>query len=721
MSSSALTGRAAAMARRKELLQGRRQEAAAAPVVKRRKAAPSPEAAVAVKAEKPQAPRARRTVVPVQPAPASLSAREIAKQKRLEQMQGKGGSQANQSSQRQHIRMKKKPEAPLVEPTKQATKEAQSVKVKKKESRKVIKPKAKVQQTGRLQSMAYRMALIKGKVGETAFKSKGSGKTGAKAKISNPDATSRDIAKEVRIEKCTRGKVCATGSSRPTRPARNRRAPQKVGETQTLSGQTVTGTQVGRDEKKMTGLESGVCKAVTGTEYLGAEEFVSHCGETPEPKPVKVTQTQTTRGQVVSASGKVGLSEKMTGNESGACKLVTGTEYLGTEEFSSYCGVKPESGAAKVTQTQTTRGQVVSGSGNVGLHGKVTGVEPGMCSAVTGTEYLPADQLSSFCGVEPRGSAATVSGGAQRSARQGAKVTGGEYAKKPQASGSAPVAGKAVQKVVASKTPKGNVTTGTQVGRLAPVTGGEPGACKLVTGTGYQGVEELETVCGVSPVETPEKVPVSGTLGGQKVTGDRSGASFDITGAEAGACKAVTGTPYTGLEQVEACPVEEKIEIEMRKPEGVPPAVSGVHPGPIGLTGAEKGACKPVTGTHYQGVDEASMLCAPATAASPEESDFPIPMAQQSVAVADPVAPALQPEGKITGDSWDKPSKVTGTSGPWASQRNTSIRGAARQAPMGAVLFNSEVVEDVPVSPITGPAGNASGGAKVTLSGGARA
>ena len=76
---------------------------------------------------------------------------------------------------------------------------------------------------------------------------------------------------------------------------------------------------------------------------------------------------------------------------------------------------------------------------------------------------------------------------------------------------------------------------------------------------------------------------------------------------------------------------------------------------------------------------------------------------------------------QITGDAWNAMSRVTGTEGASSQARNPSERGAPRGAGANAVRFREEVEPaQVPPSRITGSAGNAGGGALVTLSGGAR-
>jgi len=339
--SNAQSGRAAAIARRKAQVKGKGHTASAAPAAPRKPAAPVAEPVVAAAPAPSQPSRSRRQVsaAPTAKPAASAAGREAAKLKRQQQKNGKSSAGASSTMPHPKAKAKRKPEEPIIEP-----RQAKAEKPAKRSDRRTgVKPQVASQQpSGRLQSKAYRKAQAKGKAGQDAFKSSGSSQSGAKAKLANPDASTREIAQQVRAERCAHGKTCATGGSRPMRKPRNHKdAPSKVGESETLHGQSVSGTQVGQGEKKMTGAESGACQLVSGTEYLGSEEFSKNCDVQPTPQPAKVTQTQTTRGQVVSGTTKVGRGDKMTGNETGTCSSITGTEYLPADQSKMYCGDVP--------------------------------------------------------------------------------------------------------------------------------------------------------------------------------------------------------------------------------------------------------------------------------------------------------------------------------------------------------------------------------------------
>ena len=655
MSNSQLSGRALARAHRQAQKQGKTAAAASAS---------RPATRTTVSAAKAPA----RRPAPSAAAPASAAGREAAKQRRAQQKSGKVSQTQGTPNPHPKAKAKMMEREPVVQPRAPEERKATSATRPTNGRKAVKKQQAPIQQSsGRNVAKAWRKAGAKGKAGQNAMKTNGT-TSGSIAKMSNPGASTREIARKVRQERCTKGKSgckpAESSSARRARAAKERNAaPEKVGESTTASGQRVSGTQVGQGRKAMTGAETGACKLVSGTEYLAQEEFVSHCNIEPTPGPAKVSQSQTTRGQVVSGN-EVGRSQAVTGDESGTC------------------------------------------------------------SAVTGTEYIPADQSAMFCGADAPAKSVmkTFSVMSEPSNAGRSKLTGGESYK----SQSTTIRPKnAPEKVVMSTTAMGNMTSGTQVGRLESVTGTEYGQCKNVTGTGYQSAEEAKELCGSEPAPVANKVTTSGTSAGQTITGDRSGGNFDLTGAEAGACQAVSGTAYAGVENAATCSTEQVEKMQQRRPRGINPAISGVQPGPVGLTGAQKGACSLVSGTHYHGADQTSMVCDSANAAQPGQSDYPVLMGQQP-AVATPVAPVAQPVAEaqpsaITGDAWDRGTKVTGTEGPWASSRNASIKGAAGQSPMGAAQYRPVSMQEVPQSPITGSSGNTDTGAKVTLSGGARA
>jgi hypothetical protein len=584
----------------------------------------------------------------------------------------------------------------------------------------------------------------------------------AVARQGNPDLSTRELAQKVRELKSKVGSAghARNGGTRPSGPNRHGAreamaadAHWKVGVSETTAGQVITGTQANRSVKT-TGNESATCRAITGTEYLGAEVFQTFCqSDAPSRQPEKVRVSATSHGNRVTGN-EVGRSEKVTGDEPGTCKLVTGTEYVSANQASSYCGVVPST-PRKVGASQTAAGLPVSGV-MVGRSSKVTGDEPGSGLQLTGDQYLGSE---------------------------------------PPASGSAPA------KVSTLHTLRGTGITGTHVGRSDQVTGDEPGSCRIITGDEYIGTQQYEQFCGARPAPEPAKVGFSVTNRAQVVSGTRTGRSSKVTGDEAGTCKSVTGTPYAGLEQAsDHCPTPQVRSIRERTPVRGASRMSGIQPGIGGvMTGAERGACEDVSGTPYVGADQQIQACG---AAAVGDADFPQPLegskpwqqfsVQSPARVAQqarersggvtgtsyeqgsritgpfdmaggkvtgteqfrfdrrgaqlsrgPIQPAATPvpaaenarpvsrvtgEGisaglKITGDDWDRGERVTGTEGASARRRNPTRPGPMTAMPGSAMPAaqpkrNESVPE--PVSRVTGSSGNTQAGSLITVSGGAR-
>jgi hypothetical protein len=153
-----------------------------------------------------------------------------------------------------------------------------------------------------------------------------------------------------------------------------------------------------------------------------------------------------------------------------------------------------------------------------------------------------------------------------------------------------------------------------------------------------------------------------------------------VTGEEPGTCKPITGTPYAGAEQYRSyCEPQQAqgAETRMHRSRRVAgAAMTGQQPAIGGpMTGADKGACEPVSGTPYVGADQYAQAC-PATAAEPGSPDFPQAldgMPWDQFSVASPAHPSQQPrqmtgvtglhggQGQITGPFGMAPGKVTGT------------------------------------------------------------
>lgn len=488
--------------------------------------------------------------------------------------------------------------------------------------------------SGRSLSLARRQALSTR--GKAALGSQPS--AAGLARQANPQLSGRELAQRVRAQRSRNGSsgVPKKGSASRTRPGRSPKGaedqPWKVGASETTRGQTVTGTRVGRSPKT-TGDEPSTCRTITGTEYMGADIFRELCQAEPLAGPEKVRKSQTSHGNRVTGT-EVGRSTRVTGDEPGTCKLVTGTEYLAPEQVGAFCGTAPPPGPRKVGQSATLGGKPVSGV-LVGRSTKVTGDEAGAGVRPTGTQYTnPSD----------------------------------------------PTDGGAPPKVGLSLTLSGKPVTGTRVSRSTKVTGDEPGSCRNITGDEYIDLQQYQAFCASKPEPNPPKIGFSVTGKKKVVSGTQTGRSVKVTGDEPGTCKAVTGTPYAGLEQADAwCPPEKTREIEQRtRPLAATPGpdLTGIQPGIGGvMTGAGRGACEPITGTPYVGSGEFAEACG-GRGALPGQSDFPQSLDGAPWTAFSIVSPARQAQqaraargvtgtryeqGSITGPFGMGTGKITGT------------------------------------------------------------
>jgi hypothetical protein len=152
---------------------------------------------------------------------------------------------------------------------------------------------------------------------------------------------------------------------------------------------------VGRRER-MTGDEAGSCRNVTGDDYIGEEQFTAFCSTKPEPQDQKVGVSSTAGGESVTGS-MTGRSSRVTGDEPGTCKSVTGTPYAGSEQLDVYCEA-PAADAVKKRTAPSRRNfgaQMTGQQPSVG--GRMTGDEKGACETVSGTPYVGADQVAEAC------------------------------------------------------------------------------------------------------------------------------------------------------------------------------------------------------------------------------------------------------------------------------------------------------------------------------------
>ncbi|WP_408033535.1 CsoS2 family carboxysome shell protein [Tepidimonas charontis] len=440
-------------------------------------------------------------------------------------------------------------------------------------------------------------------------------------------ATGRQLAMQRRLVQSLSGRVAtaATPSSRPSGRIRPRPAASLstsgVEESRTLQGQRVTGLNLSRSPR-VTGDEHGACRLVTGDEYLGADHYEAACEQIPVPEAAKVVSSQTLGGNSVTGPA-MRAGSRITGNETGLCRGITGTQYLSGEDIALCMTERPRQ-PQKVSVMSSRGGQAVTGTAVATPVPEVTGAEAGRERTITGTQYARFLQTNVISG---------------HSGRQPATW-------RPQsATGDTPGVGG------------------------GDITGDERGACEPVTGTPYIGPDNLHASCTVSSrwltrfpqansapaVEPPSDFSVRSParLARERreavVTGIPSQADDRITGPGNKAGGLVTGTP------------------EFRHRKGGAPEWN-----------AQKSSAYRLTGEGSQsGV-------------------------------------------RITGDAWGSTGRVTGTEGPSAAARNPSLRGQPRSVGTHARAHRDLPRADVPASPVTGSSGTTERGAVVTVSGGAR-
>ncbi|MHB1723169.1 MAG: CsoS2 family carboxysome shell protein [Acidiferrobacter sp.] len=340
---------------------------------------------------------------------------------------------------------------------------------------------------------------VQGKGAAVRELGRGTAPIGQRPNVSTGIASGRELARQRRALQCQHGCGNASAGRSNEQSGSNMGAPSKVVVGTTLAGQPVTGTQVERTPR-VTGNEAGTCRVITGTEYISTEQFESFCKTRPAPGVAKVGTSITSHGRRVSGS-ELGRSVRVTGDEHGSCKPVTGTEYLGRERFGEFCENKglvrrPEKVSVGITERA---GVAVSGSDEARIN-HATGAEAGAMRAITGSPY--ADM-----GI----ARLTING---------------------------------PRKVALTHTLAGRPVSGTEVGRSTKVTGDEAGACRVVSGTEYLSNEQFSSICHTRPEPTPAKGQEDTSRAGQRITGNVVDHTDKVTGNEPGICQRVTGAQY---------------------------------------------------------------------------------------------------------------------------------------------------------------------------------
>lgn len=212
------------------------------------------------------------------------------------------------------------------------------------------------------------------------------------------------------------------------------RAPgAKVGASKTENGLTVTGSQV-RSKTAITGDEFRSSVSITGeADQTLADDLIergdagvapaAQFGRQNNPHGASVFGTNLGRsirhagsrqrdddpvetekslgGHAISGTA-LGRSPIVTGDEPGACRPVTGSQYLRAASDQPLCGDAPTPALARMGgmsargESETWARQRITGV-EVEFKPGVTGDEPGTCSPITGTPYSGPSQYETYC------------------------------------------------------------------------------------------------------------------------------------------------------------------------------------------------------------------------------------------------------------------------------------------------------------------------------------
>ena len=351
--------------------------------------------------------------------------------------------------------------------------------------------------------------------------------------------------------------------------ASSRAAGPKVGFSKTSGGLTVSGSMV-RSAVAVTGDEAGAASVTGRVDQSPADDLTtrSQGGGVPTqfPRPTssgagafggsgssgsrerrRERLAETTENGVAITGTAFGKSSKVTGDQGGATRNVTGNQFMGPVRRQAAPG-QPVPQAAepvvgrKLSVAQSWGGQSVSGL-DVEQNKRVTGDEAGSTASLTGSQYLAPAALGAQGGAET-----------------------------------------ATSRRMAARTSKG--VTGNTAMHAEGVTGTARGAGRDVTGTAYYRTEAEPAAASANPVaeldnrfsiRTPQRsaqlspprhteedrITGSFAAGGGKLTGnvefqmrrraaeaDRAGASTQVSGEGSGKGTAITGNAWSNKGRV---------------------------------------------------------------------------------------------------------------------------------------------------------------------------
>lgn len=486
-------------------------------------------------------------------------------------------------------------------------------------------------------------------------------------------------------------------------------APKVVAAT-TQGGQQVTGVRIGPGAR-VTGGDVGALLPVSGTQYVAS-------GSATRPGAgTKVALVRTAQGLLVSGTA-VRNKVRITGDEAGEHLAITGEAdqkldddltpradaTYGSTQFprradphgasavaaahAAFARLPSDRRAGGTAPLEATdRGLAVTGTA-VGRSGRVTGNQAGACRPVTGDQYDAPPSHSTDCGGTGGGTAPAAHLDVERLD----PVTGG--------------------KVTVAQTWGGQRITGPSVEYRPTVTGDEPGVCRPVTGTPYQGPSTAfgwcEPLDSAALAERLEPGPLD-----VAVTGDVPMHTDSVTGTERGHGRTLTGTPYYGVPRT-----GDQAVVDVRAVSPAFPVALARRP-VVGAGAEERASTRPLASSIPGRITGAFAIGDGKVTGNHE---FLFRARSSGEAKPSVVTGEGRTEGPaITGSAWTAHDRVTGTEGHVAAARNPSQGGGRPHGWAGATRFGERATPEDPRQIVTGLSGwSPKAAAKITLSGGAQ-
>ncbi len=539
--------------------------------------------------------------------------------------------------------------------------------------------------TSKMSSSTSKQAALERRRNRSAFGKASPAKHEASDKETSSPMTSREISQSVRGQRSTKGKSW------------------KVGLSETSRGQNVTGTMLGRN-LSITGTEASTCRDVTGIEYLEANVYKEFCKSEPSKSITRSGMSSTNKGNSITGN-RVNRSLRVTGDEPGSCKNITGTDYISVEDSDKFC-----------TTTSSAPTMIVSGATNITTRkGKtITGDSVGNTGILTGAD--------AGAGMEPTGAQYTLGSNNGRSSTK-------RYMDEVKSDGGSARVSLGDKKVSFSETFNGPVISGNIDGRTDLITGNEPGVCNAITGTPYSGLDDYSSCNQEAFDEASKRAQRKLTGFGKSLTGIQPSVGGTMTGDKKGACEEVTGTPYVGEGQIaEICNnLESHANSDSDNLDGDFKNFSINSPGHASKTMDKdfaehiNSSKNHITGSFEMGSEIVTGTDDERFGAQPKLGDRNM---LNGGTVNNRVKSRVSGEGmdvtlKITGDDWDRGDRITGTEGLSATVRNPSIRGP-RNAMINRTICKEKNDAPHPTNLVTGSSGNYKEGSLITYSGGAR-